>query len=264
MAACASLALLIAAAWTPSGTHGAVRDRDSAFIGYSERSRSEAGNCKDEAPHCEDWATDGECDANPRFMKISCRKSCNTCGSDSRLPSSCTTCATLQLATAHGMIPILMRSDWSPKAVEAVLALLGGSSGQLRGPLVPPCKGCELYRSEKVPPPGVSDNFGGPGPPYALLQGRIPGLKPLNQEATPLVERGMVCLIGSGPDFFIAVGPHHEWGQAHTVWGEVVDMSTVDLIVETLPTKQQVWGQTHVAVLEPPLPFTAKLRDTLP
>mmetsp|Transcript_25743 Transcript_25743/g.72033 ORF Transcript_25743/g.72033 Transcript_25743/m.72033 type:complete len:216 (+) Transcript_25743:349-996(+) len=170
MAACASLALLIAAAWTPSGTHGAVRDRDSAFIGYSERSRSEAGNCKDEAPHCEDWATDGECDANPRFMKISCRKSCNTCGSDSRLPSSCTTCATLQLATAHGMIPILMRSDWSPKAVEAVLALLGGSSGQLRGPLVPPCKGCELYRSEKVPPPGVSDNFGGPGPPYALLQ----------------------------------------------------------------------------------------------
>lgn len=48
-----------------------------------------------------------------------------------------------------------------------------------------------------------------------------------------------VCLIGEGPDFFVAVGPHPEWGRAHTVWGEVEDMTTVDLIVNTAQTKPQ-------------------------
>jgi hypothetical protein len=36
------------------------------------------------------------------------------------------------------------------------------------------------------------------------------------------VERGYAALIGAGPDFFIAVKHHHEWGTAHTIWGEVL------------------------------------------
>jgi len=78
---------------------------------------------------------------------------------------------------------------------------------------------------ERIPEPGAIDNFGGPGPPYALLQGSLPpvpgGWKALAVESAPFVERGMVCLIGGGPDFFIAVGPHREWAHAHTVWGQV-------------------------------------------
>ena len=71
-----------------------------------------------------------------------------------------------------------------------------------------------------------------------------------------MVERGSVALIGAGPDFFIAVKHHHEWGTAHTVWGEVLeeDMGPVDAITK-LPVKEEVWGQTHVTVLNDPLPF---------
>ena len=48
-----------------------------------------------------------------------------------------------------------------------------------------------------------------------------------------MVERGSVALIGNGPDFFIAVKHHHEWGTAHTVWGEVLpeDMPVVDALL---------------------------------
>ena len=59
----------------------------------------------------------------------------------------------------------------------------------------------------------------------ALLQGKLPLSGKLPKEGTPVVKRGMVCLIGEGPDFFIAVGDHAEWGHAHTVWGEVHDMA---------------------------------------
>lgn len=79
---------------------------------------------------------------------------------------------------------------------------------------------------ERIPEAGSIDNFGGPGPPYALLQGSLPpvpgGWKAVAVESAPFVQRGMVCLIGGGPDFFIAVGPHHEWGHAHTVWGQAI------------------------------------------
>ena len=37
----------------------------------------------------------------------------------------------------------------------------------------------------------------------------LPSPLQLEKEGAPLVERGMVCLIGGGPDFFIALGPHH-------------------------------------------------------
>ena len=94
---------------------------------------------------------------------------------------------------------------------------------------------------------------------YALVQGRLsgPGVRSdLPREGSPMVERGSVALIGSGPDFFIAVKHHHEWGTAHTVWGEVLeeDMGPVDAITK-LPVKEEVWGQTHVTVLTEALPF---------
>lgn len=41
--------------------------------------------CKDDHKHCKFWADSGECDANPRYMKVSCKKSCNVCTVDSEM-----------------------------------------------------------------------------------------------------------------------------------------------------------------------------------
>jgi len=78
------------------------------------------------------------------------------------------------------------------------------------------------------------------------------------------VKRGMVCLIGKGPDFFIAVGDHPEWGNAHTVWGEVKDMGPVDQLVAASPVVQQLWGETHVTALATPIPFDLTPVDPQP
>jgi hypothetical protein len=48
-----------------------------------------------------------------------------------------------------------------------------------------------------------------------------------------LGNRGMVCLIGQGPDFFIAVAAHVEWGHGHTVWG-LVSFHSLTLMCRSL------------------------------
>ena len=74
--------------------------------------------------------------------------------------------------------------------------------------------------------------------------------------------RGMACLIGEGPDFFIAVGDHGEWGAEFTVFGVVDDasMALVDYIT-TLPVQEQTWGQTRVKSLETPLDYALRMAD---
>lgn len=60
--------------------------------------------------------------------------------------------------------PLQLRPDISPKTAAYVLSVAkGGGCGPE----------CRFYRSEKLPKPGAIDNFGGPGPPYALLQARL-------------------------------------------------------------------------------------------
>lgn len=102
-----------------------------------------------------------------------------------------------------------------------------------------------------------------PGPPYALLQGTLytEGIlyKDIPREAAPVVQRGHVCLIGAGPDFFISLAHHPEWGHGHTVFGEVVeeDMKVVDSIVG-MPTKAAKWAEVEVRELAEPLNFMLK------
>ncbi len=61
------------------------------------------------------------------------------------------------------------------------------------------CTGCRFYRSEAIPAPGAVDNFGGPGPPYALIQGSLSsaGFTQIEKEGAPLVQRGDACFIGA-------------------------------------------------------------------
>ena len=111
------------------------------------------------------------------------------------------------------------------------------------------------------------------GPPYALIQGTLQNtgqstsgdslLTNMAKEGTPIVQRGHACLIGSGPDFFVSLAEHPEWGTGHSVWGTVEDMSVLDLI-EQLPVKQDVWGTTHTTPLLVPIPFSLDLENLSP
>lgn len=111
------------------------------------------------------------------------------------------------------------------------------------------------------------------GPPYALVQGTFRNvgmqangkmlLTDMPREGAPVVQRGDVCLIGGGPDFFIALADHPEWGNGHTVWGHVEDMEAVDAIAR-LPVTAATWGTTAVTPLVTPLPFVASVPQFVP
>lgn len=45
----------------------------------SSTSLEDNADCKDDDPGCADWAADNQCKANPDFMLVSCKKSCNSC-----------------------------------------------------------------------------------------------------------------------------------------------------------------------------------------
>jgi len=205
--------------------------REDAFIGYSERTiPASRGQYGERRPSSEDVL-----DAN-------------AFGRPTRLV----------LSTSAGEIEIRLRRDWAPeltKAIETAVGV-GGACLSLTS------RSCAFYRSEAAPEPGAIDNYGGPGPPYALLQGSFEGLGSDHaKEEGPEALRGYVCLIGTGPDFFIASRSHREWGKAHTVFGEVVtaSMKLVDDITETYPVHHETWGQTNVTVLDDRIPFTARI-----
>ncbi|KNC54196.1 peptidyl-prolyl cis-transisomerase [Thecamonas trahens ATCC 50062] len=185
----------------------------------------------------------------------------------------------LSLITRKGMVVISLRKRAAPKTVAKIVAFTIGSPEAEAGTM-PPCAalpaedapqatadaGCNFYRAEAVPGNWsmgeAFDPDGFYGPPYALLQGRFatdaaPGDWELPREDAPLVVRGDVCLIGSGPHFFIALAPHPEWGAGHTVFGRVADaesMRVVDALARE-PTFHEQWGETAVTPLVTKLPF---------
>lgn len=120
-------------------------------------------------------------------------------------------------------IRIHLRPDWSPSSTAWTREVAGGG---LCGPW------CTFYRAEPVPDGWAEDGYY--GPPYALLQGGLrPGPPAQAVEDNkaddvrnyPVMRRGMVAWAGGalGPDFFIALGDHPEWGNGHVVWGEVAE-----------------------------------------
>ena len=60
-------------------------------------------------------------------------------------------------------IALRLREDWAPTLARE---LAGGAAR--RG---------SFYRAEATPEAGARDGYGGPGPPYALLQGALEGLR---------------------------------------------------------------------------------------
>jgi cyclophilin family peptidyl-prolyl cis-trans isomerase len=175
-------------------------------------------------------------------------------GYSERTPTPARTC--LVMKTRVGDVVVQLRDDLSPDTTSYFRAFAKRHGAK--------CAGCAFHRAENIPPEGAIDIYGGPGPPYALVQGRLgDGARDdLRKESAPLVERGDVCVVGGGPDFFIATTGHHEWGGGHTVFGKVTerDMAIVEEITK-LPKLTQVWGETHVTALATKLHFTLEIAD---
>ncbi|CAK8539534.1 unnamed protein product [Lathyrus sativus] len=159
--------------------------------------------------------------------------------------------------TEHGTIQIKLFPDCAPHTVAYILELL---------PLHH-CAGCEFYRAESRGQSWDSEGNhiknAGFGPPYALIQGTLEAqgtpFRKLPLEDCPLLRRGSVALIGSGPEFFISLADHSEWKQAYTVFGSVLpeDMIVAEKIA-ALPTLSDVWNNVNVTVLKKPVPFLVK------
>lgn len=161
----------------------------------------------------------------------------------------------LSFASSSGFAPvrIVLRADLSPKTVASVVGSVGE---RLAAAAV-------FYRNEAVPttPPGQCGSIlcG----PYALIQGRLKGLAGTPAEATPAVRRGHVARIQDGQDFFVALDAHEEWGHSFTVWGEVVDGSSMETLeaIARLPFHESTGaGGTVMRLLDTELETTGAVR----
>ena len=208
MARRASRLLALAALMVMAGVAMAA-DRDDAFIGYSERTIARGG-CErvDTNEECARWANIGECERNPAYMSGACAKSCDSpcppaLGRRGGAPSN--------LGVAHrrgrrahhpprGPLPRRFR----------VLPRLCASSTTVPRLRVPSRRGgarARRHRQLRRPRPALRPRSGPLRRRRALGPAR--GGRPARRA------RDSACVVGGGPDFFVATRPHHE-GEADT------------------------------------------------
>ena len=67
-------------------------------------------------------------------------------------------------------------------------------------------------------------------------------------------------MIPTTQEFYISVINHSEWGEAHTVWGEVTDFAAVDAMLE-LPYKELTHPEygTVMRMMAEPVAFDLKV-----
>ncbi|KAL8052083.1 hypothetical protein ABFX02_06G189800 [Erythranthe guttata] len=156
--------------------------------------------------------------------------------------------------TEYGTLHVKLLPDCSPHSVAYITELL-----TLRH-----CAGCHFYRAESR---GQSWDINGNhindasfGPPFALIQGTLEAqgtaFNGIQTEHCPIVRRGSIAWVGSGPEFFISLANHEEWKNSYTVFGFVLpeDMVIAEKIAQ-LPTKPDVWSNINVSVLETNVPL---------
>ncbi|KAL7566121.1 hypothetical protein ACA910_003894 [Epithemia clementina (nom. ined.)] len=170
---------------------------------------------------------------------------------------------TLILSSDVGEIRIVLLPQYSPASVKYIHDVV--AHGQ--------CDRCTLYRAEKqgilqgiikstsihVPtekgscPPGMD----------TIKNGECPKWDPSCACHGPLMERGMVGWAAgkTGPDFFIDDyrQPAKWWGTQHTVWGQIMDDASLNVIdhIWSLPTKPQ----GGLTMLESPIKFTMRIEQ---
>lgn len=134
------------------------------------------------------------------------------------------------------------------------------------------CHACTIYRGEPVPSywgsPDYPDRYydgGRWGPPYALVQGGFMNTKLkdiVREDHKPsLLKRGNVAWAGNqGLHFFMALADHPEWGNAHTVWGQVFpeDMSLLDQLIKHEPLTVLKDHNPVLSNFVTPIPFRVR------
>ncbi len=197
---------------------------------------------------CDTWASSGECSNNPAFMWDKCRAACLRLGlrepfaeydelAQKRIPLAEERILYLEFPRGIDWHPrpplrIVLRPDLSPATVAAIIKTIGDHK---EGAAI-------FYRNEAAPkePPGMCGSI--QCGPYALIQGRMPGLSGTPSEAVPIVRRGFVARIQNSNDFFIALEDHEEWGHSFTVFGDMRDdvqgLESLEKIAQ-LPFREQ-------------------------
>lgn len=70
--------------------HLSAGERTDAFIGYNEHFKLDAvkANCKNNEDRCASWQKDGQCLANPYYMRSNCAQACSipSCGGYQKQP----------------------------------------------------------------------------------------------------------------------------------------------------------------------------------
>ncbi|KAM0059834.1 putative cyclophilin-type peptidyl-prolyl cis-trans isomerase domain-containing protein [Helianthus debilis subsp. tardiflorus] len=158
----------------------------------------------------------------------------------------------VKMKTQHGTLHIKLLPECAPRSVMYILELL----------TMRHCAGCQFYRAEgrgqSWDSKGNHIKSASFGPPFALVQGTLEAegvaFKKIPTEECPVIQRGSVAWIDSGPEFFISLANHEEWKNTYTVFGYVLpeDMEIAEKIA-TLPTVPDVWNNINVSVLGKPV-----------
>jgi cyclophilin family peptidyl-prolyl cis-trans isomerase len=194
---------------------------------------------------------------------------------------------TLVMKTSKGLIRIALRPDLSPESMDYINAMIGTNA----------CEDCKFYSAVKGKAP---QKKGKPTPSSfseGSLHGRIANSRkknvplpkkkgpcpadlvrircPLDEAICdchgPIMTKGMVAWSSgkTGPDFFINTfdKPARWWGTTHTVWGEVKDEASFEVLhdIFALPVMErkrifQKKTQTFT-FLRKPVEFIIELED---
>ena len=148
----------------------------------------------------------------------------------------------IAMLTPYGPIRMSLLYNNAPETAKALYEL---ASRQMQT-----CVDCQFYRAE-------ARGEGG-GPPYSLLQGSLGKAMttPTEQEGSRLVKAGDVVVIPPTSEFYIALGDHEDWSEAHTVVGMVDDFTVVDLIgVQAYEEVEHPDFKTLMRLMKEPVDF---------
>lgn len=158
----------------------------------------------------------------------------------------------IALLTPYGRIILRLLDSNAPNAVASIE----------RQAQIQQCDGCNFYRAEARP--NVDQGQALTGPPYGLLQGRMDLPDPIALEGAIPVKAGHVAFIPNTKDFFIALNDHDEWGTSHTVFAEIADFVSTDLIaIQPFHEETNAQFGTVMRMMDAPVDFrlTANVED---
>lgn len=109
---------------------------------------------------CDGWASSGECERNPGFMRRSCPLACRLCkAAPASVEHYRSEGKLLLLRTPHGDIPLRLLWDVAPVTCGLVMQVAERGA----------CPGCDFYRNEAAPTPKVRQYNWGDTPPRPAL-----------------------------------------------------------------------------------------------